>query len=270
MPGTNAAPAEGAKSAMDSRVDASGYARWLSSKRAWAVMPVENAFFQLRNIRKVYRTGTVETTALNDVTLDIREGEFVGIMGPSGCGKSTLLNIIAMLDTPTIGRYVLGGIEVSDASESRLAEIRKGNIGFIFQDFVLIDDLSVYENVELPLLCLNVPRKKRQTRVREVLELVDLQRRAKHRPAQLSGGQQQRVAIARAVVGDPKLIVADEPTGNLDTHHGEEVMDMMTTLNRQGTTILMVTHSPVHAGRASRILNMLDGRLVSDAAQVAA
>jgi putative ABC transport system ATP-binding protein len=233
-------------------------------------MSAENAFFQLGHLRKVYRTGTVETTALDDVTLDIREGEFVGVMGPSGCGKSTLLNIVAMLDTPTSGRYVLGGIEVSDASESRLIEIRKGNIGFIFQNFMLIDELSVYENVELPLLCLKVPRKRRQARVREVLELVDLQRRAKHRPAQLSGGQQQRVAIARAVVGDPKLIVADEPTGNLDTHHGEEVMDMLTTLNQQGTTILMVTHSLSYAGRASRILNMLDGRLVSDAAQGAA
>src|SRR5882672_8372133 len=209
-------------------------------------MPPENAFFELQNIRKVYQAGTVETPALDDITLDIREGEFVGIMGPSGCGKSTLLNIVAMLDTPSSGRYALGGIEVSDASESQLAEIRKGNIGFIFQNFILIDDLSVYENVELPLLCLNVPRHKRQARVREVLELVDLQRRAKHRPVQLSGGQQQRVAIARAIVGDPKLIVADEPTGNLDTHHGEEVMDMLTTLNQQGTTILMVTHSHAH------------------------
>src|ERR1700722_20017048 len=149
-------------------------------------MPPENAFFRLRNIRKVYRAGTVETTALDEVTLDIREGEFVGVKGPSGCGKSTLLNIVAMLDTPTSGHYALGGIEVADAPASRLAEIRKGNIGFIFQNFMLIDDLSVYENVELPLLCLNVPRKKRQTRVREVLELVDLQHRAKHRPAQSS------------------------------------------------------------------------------------
>jgi putative ABC transport system ATP-binding protein len=218
----------------------------------------------------VYRVGTVETTALDDVTLDIREGEFVGIMGPSGCGKSTLLNIVAMLDTPSAGLYALGGVELSGASESRLAEIRKGNIGFIFQSFNLIDDLSVYENVELPLLCLNVPRKKRQTRVREVLELVDLMHRAEHRPAQLSGGQQQRVAIARAVVGDPKLIVADEPTGNLDTRNGEEVMDMLATVNQQGATILMATHSHVHAERASRILNLLDGRLVSDAARVAA
>jgi putative ABC transport system ATP-binding protein len=233
-------------------------------------MRAEKAFFQLQNVRKVYRTDVVETTALAEISLDIREGEFVCVMGPSGCGKSTLLNIVAMLDTPTSGRYALGGVEVSDASESQLAEIRKGNIGFIFQNFMLIDDLSVYENVELPLLCLNVPQNKRQTRVREVLELVDLQRRAKHRPVQLSGGQQQRVAIARAVVGNPKLIVADEPTGNLDSHHGEEVMDMLTTLNQQGTTILMVTHSHAHADRASRILNMLDGRLVSDTARVAA
>ena len=233
-------------------------------------MPDQKPFFQLRNIRKAYRTGTVETTALADIDLDIREGEFVSVMGPSGCGKSTLLNIVAMLDTPTSGRYVLGGVEVSTASEAQLADIRKGNIGFIFQNFMLIDDLSVYENVELPLRCLNVPRLQRQARVREVLELVDLQPRAKHRPMQLSGGQQQRVAIARAVVGDPKLIVADEPTGNLDSRHGEEVMDMLTTLHQQGTTILMVTHSHAHAGRADRILTMLDGRLVSDTARAAA
>jgi putative ABC transport system ATP-binding protein len=233
-------------------------------------MRAERAFFQLQNVRKVYRTDAVETMALADISLEIREGEFVCVTGPSGCGKSTLLNIVAMLDTPTSGRYALGEVEVSDASEAQLAEIRKGNIGFIFQNFMLIDDLTVYENVELPLLCLNVSRNERQTRVREVLELVDLQRRAKHRPVQLSGGQQQRAAIARAVVGNPKLIVADEPTGNLDSHHGEEVMDMLTTLNRQGTTILMVTHSHAHAERANRILNMLDGRLVSDTAQVGA
>jgi putative ABC transport system ATP-binding protein len=232
-------------------------------------MPVE-AFFQLRNVRKVYQTGLVETTALADISLDIREGEFVCVMGPSGCGKTTLLNVVAMLDAPTSGRYMLGEVEISNASEARLAEIRRGNIGFIFQNFMLLDDLSVYENVELPLHSLNVSRHKRQARVREVLELLDLQRRAKHRPLQLSGGQQQRVAIARAVVGDPKLIVADEPTGNLDSYHGEEVMDMLTTLNQQGTTILMVTHSRAHADRASRILTMLDGRLMSDSARVAA
>jgi putative ABC transport system ATP-binding protein len=232
-------------------------------------MPAE-AFFQLRNVRKVYQTGLVETTALADISLDIREGEFVCVMGPSGCGKTTLLNVVAMLDAPTSGRYRLGEVEVSNASEARLTEIRKGNVGFIFQNFMLLDDLSVYENVELPLHSLNVSRHKRQARVREVLELLDLQRRAKHRPLQLSGGQQQRVAIARAVVGDPKLIVADEPTGNLDSHHGEEVMDMLTTLNQQGTTILMVTHSRTHADRASRILTMLDGRLMSDSARAAA
>src|ERR1700722_5282235 len=232
-------------------------------------MPAD-AFFQLRSIRKVYQTGVVETTALADISLDIREGEFVCVMGPSGCGKTTLLNIVAMLDTPTSGRYALGEVEISNASEARLTEIRKGNIGFIFQNFMLLDDLSVYENVELPLRCLDLSRRKRQARVREVLELVDLQRRAKHRPLQLSGGQQQRVAIARAVVGDPKLIVADEPTGNLDSHHGEEVMDMLTTLNQQGTTILMVTHSHSHAERASRLLTMLDGRLMSDTARAPA
>jgi putative ABC transport system ATP-binding protein len=233
-------------------------------------MPPEDAFFRLRNVRKVYQAGSVPTAAIDDVTLDIREGEFVAVMGPSGCGKSTLLNIVALLDTPSSGRYVLGGVEVSGASEAQLTEIRKGNIGFIFQSFQLIDDLSVHENVELPLLCLNVSRKQRQTRVREVLELVGLMHRAKHRPAQLSGGQQQRVAIARALVGDPRLIVADEPTGNLDTRNGEEVMDMLTTLNRQGATILMVTHSQSHAERASRVLSMLDGRLVADAIKVAA
>lgn len=232
-------------------------------------MPAD-AFFQLRDVRKVYQTGVLETTALADISLDIREGEFVCVMGPSGCGKTTLLNVVAMLDTPTSGRYALGEVEVSNASEARLTEIRKGNIGFIFQNFMLLDDLSVYENVELPLHCLNVSRRQRRARVREVLELVDLQRRAKHRPLQLSGGEQQRVAIARAVVGDPKLIVADEPTGNLDSHHGEEVMDMLTTLNQQGTTILMVTHSHSHADRASRILTMLDGRLMLDTARAPA
>ena len=232
-------------------------------------MPAD-AFFQLRDVRKVYQTGVLETTALADISLDIREGEFVCVMGPSGCGKTTLLNVVAMLDTPTSGRYALGEVEVSNVSEARLTEIRKGNIGFIFQNFMLLDDLSVYENVELPLHCLNVSRRQRQARVREVLELVDLQRRAKHRPLQLSGGEQQRVAIARAVVGDPRLIVADEPTGNLDSHHGEEVMDMLTTLNQQGTTILMVTHSHGHADRASRILTMLDGRLMLDTARAPA
>lgn len=225
-------------------------------------------FFELRNVNKVYRTGAIETRALDNVTLGIQEGEFIVVMGPSGCGKSTLLNIVAMLDTPTSGSYALDGIEVAHTSEAQVNEIRKGNVGFIFQSFVLIDHLTVYENVELPLLCLNVPRRARKARVREVLELVDLNQRAKHRPAQLSGGQQQRVGIARAVVADPKLIVADEPTGNLDSHHGEDILDMLTTLHQQGTTILMVTHTYAQTSRAERILCMLDGRLVSDTAEV--
>ena len=223
------------------------------------------ALIRLSNIRKVYRTDALETTALDDVTLAIREREFVAVMGPSGCGKSTLLNVVAMIDTVSSGRYLLGDREVTGLSESKLVELRKQHIGFIFQSFNLIDDLSVYENVELPLLYQGASRKRRATRVREVLELVDLLPRAKHKPAQLSGGQQQRVAVARALVGDPKLIVADEPTGNLDTKNGEDVMDMLTTLNEQGATIMMVTHSLAHAQRAHRIVHMLDGRIVTGA-----
>jgi putative ABC transport system ATP-binding protein len=218
----------------------------------------------LNNVRKVYRTNDLETTALDDVSIEIKKGEFVAIMGPSGCGKSTLLNVVAMIDTISNGSYFLGEQEVSSYPESKLVDLRKHNIGFIFQSFNLIDDLSVYENVELPLLYQNIPRGTRKSRVREVLELVDMSSRAKHKPSQLSGGQQQRVAVARAVVGDPKLIVADEPTGNLDTKNGEDVMEMLTTLNEQGATILMVTHSPTHAKCAHRVINMLDGRVVPD------
>lgn len=225
-------------------------------------MPPAHPLIQLRNVRKVYRTSALETTALDDVSLDIDAGEFVAVMGPSGCGKSTLLNVVGMVDTPTSGHYELAGVQVSAAAESDLAQMRRGNIGYIFQSFHLIDDLPVHQNVELPLLYLGATRQQRRRRMREVLELVGLMPRARHLPAELSGGQQQRVAIARAVVGDPKLIVADEPTGNLDTRNGEEVMEMLGVLNEQGATILMVTHSPDQARRAGRILHMLDGRLV--------
>jgi putative ABC transport system ATP-binding protein len=223
---------------------------------------------RLSHIRKLYRTKELETTALDDVSLEVGDGEFLAVMGPSGCGKSTLLNIIGMIDEPTGGQYFFGDNEVSGYSERRLVELRKRNIGFIFQSFNLIDELTVFENVELPLMYQGMSKRARKARVREVLELVDLPSRANHRPAQLSGGQQQRVAVARAVVGDPKLIVADEPTGNLDSKNGDEVMEMLTILNEQGATILMVTHSPVHAARAHRVVNFLDGRVVAPPLQV--
>ena len=217
---------------------------------------------KLRGVRKLYRADNVETAALANVDLQIDEGEFVAVMGPSGCGKSTLLNIVGMIDTPDDGEYFFCGENVAPYPESRLVEIRRRHLGFVFQSFNLIDDLTVFENVELPLLYQNVPRAQRKARVREVLELVDLRPREKHKPAQLSGGQQQRVAVARAVACDPKLILADEPTGNLDTKNGEEVLGMLDTLNQQGATILMVTHSHEHASRAHRIINMLDGKVL--------
>jgi putative ABC transport system ATP-binding protein len=217
----------------------------------------------LRNIRKNYRADNLETAALADVSLQIDQGEFVAVMGPSGCGKSTLLNVVGMIDSPTSGEYLYCGQDVARWPESRLVDLRKRNLGFIFQSFNLIDDLTVYENIELPLLYQNAARVHRKTRVREVLELVDLLPRARHKPAQLSGGQQQRVAVARAVVTDPKLILADEPTGNLDTRNGEEVMGMLDILNQQGATILMVTHSREHAARAQRIVSMVDGRIAT-------
>src|SRR5580693_7850215 len=216
----------------------------------------------LASVSKRYRTTDLETTALNDVNIEIDKGEFVAVMGPSGCGKSTLLNIIGLIDSPTSGHYLLDGEDVARYGEDRLTDVRMHSVGFIFQNFNLIDDLSVEENVELPLVYQNMARAARRSRVREVLELVDLKPRARHKPTQLSGGQQQRVAVARAVVSDPKLIVADEPTGNLDTRNGEDVMDMLATLNEQGATILMVTHSPSHAGRAHRLISLLDGRVV--------
>jgi putative ABC transport system ATP-binding protein len=218
----------------------------------------------MRALSRTYRTDTVETTALDAIDLDIMPGEFVAIMGPSGCGKSTLLNLMGMLDSPTGGSYVFDGKEVAGLSESKLAEVRKASIGFIFQSFNLVDELSVRENVELALLYHAVPAAERRRRTEEVMDRVGIAHRARHFPSQLSGGQQQRVAVARALVAEPKLILADEPTGNLDTNHGEEVMKMLQTLNAQGSTIVMVTHSPSHADYASRVVNMLDGRILQE------
>jgi len=218
----------------------------------------------MHELSKVYRTDTVQTTALDAIDLEIAQGEFVAIMGPSGCGKSTLLNMIGMLDSPSSGSYMFNGQEVAGLSESRLADVRKENIGFIFQSFNLVDELSVRDNVELALLYHNVPAAERKRRVDEVMDRTGIAHRARHRPSQLSGGQQQRVAVARALVASPKLILADEPTGNLDTQHGEEVMHMLQTLNAEGSTIVMVTHSPAHADYAGRIVSMLDGRVLQE------
>ena len=219
---------------------------------------------ELHDLSKVYRTSDVETTALNQVNLEIEKGEFIAIMGPSGCGKSTLLNILGMLDSPDTGSYKFLGEDVANRSERELSAVRKDNIGFIFQSFNLIDELSVAENVELPLLYQKMPAKERAERVQEVLERVKIAHRGGHRPQQLSGGQQQRVAVARAVVTNPGLILADEPTGNLDTTNGEEVLSLLGELNTDGTTIIMVTHDPSHADHASRIVRMLDGRVLSE------
>ena len=219
---------------------------------------------ELHDVSRVYRTANVETTALNQVNLEIDSGEFIAVMGPSGCGKSTLLNILGMLDTPDSGTYRFDGEEVSGRSERELASLRKLYIGFIFQSFNLIDELSVAENVELPLLYQKLPASERRTRVQQVLEQINIAHRADHMPKQLSGGQQQRVAVARAVVTQPKLILADEPTGNLDTANGEEVLQLLSDLNRAGTTIVMVTHDQTHADFASRIVQMLDGRILSE------
>ena len=216
----------------------------------------------MTGLSKAYRTDTLETTALDAVDLDIADGEFVAIMGPSGCGKSTLLNIMGMLDSPTSGSYNFAGKEVAGLSEAQLADTRKRYLGFIFQSFNLVDELSVRENVELALLYHDIPASVRRERVDRVLDKVGIAHRARHRPAQLSGGQQQRVAVARALVAEPKLILADEPTGNLDTAHGEEVMRMLRQLNEEGSTIVMVTHSPAHADYAGRIVSMLDGRIL--------
>jgi putative ABC transport system ATP-binding protein len=216
------------------------------------------------NLKKFYTTDEVETTALNNVNMEIHEGEFVAIMGPSGCGKSTLLNILGLLDQPTEGEFHFVGHEISKYSERQRADLRKKNIGFVFQSFNLIDELTVYENIELPLLYLNYPAADRKKRVEEVMEQMGIMHRRNHFPQQLSGGQQQRVAISRAVISKPKIILADEPTGNLDSVHGQEVMNLLKSLNEQGTTVIMVTHSPSDADYAHRIINLFDGQVVSE------
>ncbi len=219
---------------------------------------------KLHNMYKVYRTDEVETVALNGVNLEIEQGDFVAIMGPSGCGKSTLLNIIGMLDNPSDGDYFFFDENVAPYSESQRSKIRKQNIGFIFQNFNLIEELSVAENIELALLYHSIPSANRKKRVAEVMDRMGIAHRANHMPGQLSGGQQQRVAVARAVVGDQPLILADEPTGNLDSVHGQEVMELLRSLNKEGTTIVMVTHSPAHADYAHRIVNLFDGHIVTE------
>jgi len=219
---------------------------------------------KLKNLTRTYQTDEVETLALNGVNIDIDKGEFVAIMGPSGCGKSTLLNIIGMLDNPTSGEYWFNDQDVASYKESQLADIRKRNIGFIFQNFNLIDELTVQENIELALLYHDVSAQERKQRVAEVMDKVGIAHRAKHMPGQLSGGQQQRVAVARAVVGGQSMILADEPTGNLDSAHGQEVMEMLQSLNMEGTTIVMVTHSPAHADYARRTINLFDGHVVTE------
>jgi putative ABC transport system ATP-binding protein len=224
---------------------------------------------KLNNLSKIYRTEDVETVALNAVNIGIEQGEFVAVMGPSGCGKSTLLNVVGMLDRPSDGEYLFLGEDVAGYSERKLSAIRKHNIGFIFQNFNLIDELSVRENIELALLYHDISAKERKARAEEVMDKVGIAHRGKHRPSQLSGGQQQRVAVARAVVGGQGLILADEPTGNLDSVHGQEVMEMLQGLNEEGTTIVMVTHSSSHADYARRTINLFDGHVVTQSLRAA-
>ena len=216
------------------------------------------------NLQKIFRTEEVETHALSNVSIEIKEGEFVAIMGPSGCGKSTLLNILGLLDNPTGGQYLLNGTDVSKFAERQRTQLRKGVIGFVFQSFNLIEELNVYENIELPLLYMGASASERKTRVNAAMDRMQITHRVKHFPQQLSGGQQQRVAIARAVVANPKIILADEPTGNLDSKNGKEVMGLLTELNKEGTTVIMVTHSQHDAGYAARVINLFDGQLVSE------
>jgi putative ABC transport system ATP-binding protein len=222
---------------------------------------------KLENVSKVYRAAEVETAAVDDLSLEVRPGEFLAIMGPSGCGKSTLLNILGLIDSPTAGHYWFMGEDIARCSEEDLTLRRRAGVGFVFQNFNLIDDLTVAENVEVALIYRRVPGSERRRRVEEALQRVDLAHRKKHMPKQLSGGQQQRVAVARALVSDPKVILADEPTGNLDTANGEAVMEMLSGVAKAGTTIIMVTHSEAHAGRADRVVHMLDGRFVDDSVE---
>jgi putative ABC transport system ATP-binding protein len=224
---------------------------------------------RLADICKIHRTDEIETTALDNVSLTVEPGEFVAIMGPSGCGKSTLLNIIGLLDSPTSGSYLLKDRELAGLNEAARAEVRKHNIGVIFQSFNLIDELSVFQNIELALLYQNIPAGERRSRVLDVMDKVGIAPRQKHYPQQLSGGQQQRVAIARAIVGNPKILLADEPTGNLDSRHGDEVMGLLQALNRDGTTIIMVTHSEEYGRCSSRLMRMLDGRILTTHAAAA-
>ena len=219
---------------------------------------------RIEHLSKVFRTEEVETTALNDVSLHVKQGEFVAIMGPSGCGQSTLLNIIGLLDNPTSGNYYFNGQEVGHLKEKQRTQVRKGNIGFVFQSFNLIDELNVYENVELPLIYLKKKASEKKELVTSILDRMNISHRVKHFPQQLSGGQQQRVAIARAVVAGPKLILADEPTGNLDSKNGAEVMNLLTELNQEGTTIVMVTHSQHDASYAHRVVHLFDGQIVTE------
>jgi putative ABC transport system ATP-binding protein len=216
------------------------------------------------NLTKIFRTDLIETTALLKVNFEVKKGEFVAIMGPSGCGKSTLLNILGLLDNANSGDYYFDGREVSRFNETQRTDLRKGNIGFVFQSFNLIDDLNVYENVELPLVAMNVSKANRRKKTEEILEKMKIGHRRAHYPRQLSGGQQQRVAVARAVITNPKLILADEPTGNLDSQNGEQVMQLLEQLNADGTTIVMVTHSLSHAERAHRIVNLFDGQIITE------
>ena len=219
---------------------------------------------KITNLEKVYRTEDIETVALSKLSFEVKEGEFVAVMGPSGCGKSTLLNILGLLDDPDRGSFLFNGTEIAKYNERKRAELRKRNIGFVFQSFNLIDELTVYENVELPLIYLDVKASERKEKVERVLEKMQVMHRRNHFPQQLSGGQQQRVAVARAVVNNPKLILADEPTGNLDSNNGNEVMQLLTDLNEQGTTIIMVTHSEHDARYSHRIIRMLDGQVVME------